>query len=92
MSKDLGFKFCNGRPKYNVVFDDGGILEIIEDTSFIPSRERDLLQALKATVQEPPPDLFKNLIFYGYLMLQVDMDSTILLTLQSSHGIILLIS
>jgi hypothetical protein len=30
-----------GGPKYN----DGGILEIIEDTPFIPSREKDLLQA-----------------------------------------------
>jgi hypothetical protein len=43
-----------GGPKYNVVFDDGGILEIIEDTPFIPSKERDLLQALKAIMQEPP--------------------------------------
>jgi hypothetical protein len=32
-----------GDPKYNVVLDDGGILEIIEDTPFIPSRESDLL-------------------------------------------------
>jgi hypothetical protein len=44
-----------GGPKYNVVFDDGGIREIIEDTPFIPSKERDLLQALKAIMQEPPP-------------------------------------
>ncbi len=36
-----------------MVFDDGGVPEIIEDTPFIPSRKRDLLQALKATVQEP---------------------------------------
>jgi len=47
-------------PKYNVVFDDGGILEIIEDTPFIPSRERDLLQALKAIVQEPPLGPFQK--------------------------------
>ncbi len=39
-----------------------------------------------------PLDLFKNLIFYGYLMLQVDMDCTIVLKLQSSHGIISMIS
>jgi hypothetical protein len=81
-----------GDPKYNVVFDDGGILEIIEDMPFIPSRERDLLQVLKAIVQKPPLDLFKNLIFYGYLMLQVDMDCTIVLKLQSSHGIVSMIS
>jgi len=43
-----------------VVFDDGGILEIIEDTPFIPSRERDLLQALKATMQEPPLGPFRK--------------------------------
>jgi hypothetical protein len=43
-----------------VVFDDGGILEIIEDTPFIPSRKRDLLQALKATVQEPPLGSFQK--------------------------------
>jgi hypothetical protein len=41
-------------PEYNVVFDDGRIPEIIDDTPFISSRERDLLQALKATMQEPP--------------------------------------
>ncbi len=35
----------------NVVFDDGGILEIFWDTPFIPSIEADLLQALKATMQ-----------------------------------------
>jgi hypothetical protein len=40
-------------PEYNVVFDDGGVPEIIEDTPLIPSRKRDLLQALKATMQEP---------------------------------------
>ncbi len=43
-----------------MVFDDGGILEIIEDTPFIPSRKRDLLQALKATVQEPPLGSFQK--------------------------------
>jgi hypothetical protein len=47
-------------PKYNVVFDDGGILEIIEDTPFIPSRERDLLQAWKAMVQKPPLGPFQK--------------------------------
>jgi hypothetical protein len=46
--------------EYNVVFDDGGIQEIIEDTPFISSRERDLLQALKANVQEPPPGPFQK--------------------------------
>jgi hypothetical protein len=55
--------------EYNVVFDGGGIPRIIEDTPFISSRERDLLQPLKATMQESPLDLFKNLIFYAYLML-----------------------
>ncbi len=33
-----------------MVFDDDGFLEIFEDTPFIPSRETDLLQALKATM------------------------------------------
>jgi hypothetical protein len=47
-------------PEYNVVFDDCGIPEIIEDTPFISSRKRDLLQALKATVQEPPPGPFQK--------------------------------
>ncbi len=32
-----------GGPKYDVIFHDGGIPEIIEDTPFIPSKERDLL-------------------------------------------------
>jgi hypothetical protein len=46
--------------EYNVVFDDGGISEIVEDTPFISSRKKDLLQALKATAQEPPPRPFQN--------------------------------
>jgi hypothetical protein len=40
-------------PECNVVSNDGGILEIFEDIPFIPSREADLLQALKAIMQEP---------------------------------------
>jgi hypothetical protein len=44
--------------EYNVVFDDCGIPKIIEDTPFISSRKKDLLQALKATMQEPPPRPF----------------------------------
>jgi hypothetical protein len=44
-----------------VVFDDGGIPEIIEDTPSIPSRERDLLQALKASMQEPPLGPFQKI-------------------------------
>jgi hypothetical protein len=47
-------------PEYNVVFDDGGISKIVEDTPFISSRKRDLLQALKATVQETPPGPFQK--------------------------------
>jgi hypothetical protein len=47
-------------PEYSAVFDDGGVIEIIEDTPVIPSRERDLLQDLKATVQEPPLGPFQK--------------------------------
>jgi hypothetical protein len=50
LSRKWGSKFVKVGPKCNVVFDDGGILEIFEDTPFIPSREADLLQALKAIV------------------------------------------
>jgi hypothetical protein len=60
--------------------------------TFHPSKKKGLLQTLKAIVQEPPLDLLKNLIFYGYLMLQVNMDCTTMLKLQSSHGIISTIS
>ncbi len=36
-----------------MVFDDCGVPKIIEDTPFIPSTKRNLLQALKVIVQEP---------------------------------------
>jgi hypothetical protein len=50
LSKKWGSNFIKACPKCNVVFDDGGILEIFENTPFIPSKEANLLQALKANV------------------------------------------
>ncbi len=61
LSRKWGSKFVKVGPKCNVVFDDGGILEIFEDTPFIPSREADLLQALKAIVWEPPLGPFQKI-------------------------------
>jgi hypothetical protein len=49
--KKWGSNFVMANLECNVVFDDGGILEIFWDTPFIPSIEADLLQALKATMQ-----------------------------------------
>jgi hypothetical protein len=44
-----------------VVFDDGGIPIVFDNTPFIPFREADLLQALKVTMQKPPPRPFSNI-------------------------------
>jgi hypothetical protein len=86
--KKWGSTFVMAGPKCNVVFDDGGIPEIFEDTPFIPSKEANLLQALKAIMQEPPLHLFKDMILCGCLILQVVMDYIPMLKLQSSHGIV----
>jgi hypothetical protein len=51
LSKEVGCSnFVMAGPQCNVVFDDGGILEIFENTPFILSREVDLMQAVKATM------------------------------------------
>jgi hypothetical protein len=60
----------------------------LENTPFTPSKETDILHALKATMQSLTLDLFKDLILCGYLMLQVVIDYIPMLKLQSSHGII----
>jgi hypothetical protein len=39
---------------YKVVMDDVGISEILQDEPCVASKERDLIEALKETVQSPP--------------------------------------
>jgi len=58
--KKWGSTFVMASLECNVVFHDGGIPQIFENTPFIPSKDTDLLQALKATVQETPPGPFQR--------------------------------
>ncbi len=41
---------------YNVVVDDVGFLEILQSEPFVVSKERDLVEGLKETLQSPPPE------------------------------------
>jgi hypothetical protein len=45
--------------EYNVVFDDGGIPRLLR-THFSFLLKKDLLQALNAIMQEPPPEPFQK--------------------------------
>jgi hypothetical protein len=59
----------------------------LENEPFFASRERDLIQALKVTLQSPPPGPLKSMISIGSLMSQLGMASITTLKLRSLHGI-----
>ncbi len=63
--KKWGSTFVMAGPKCNVVFDDGGIPEVFEDTPLLRSKEANLLQALKAIMQETPPRPFQRFDIMG---------------------------
>ncbi len=39
---------------YKVFVDDVGILKILQDEPFVASKEKDLIEALKESMQSPP--------------------------------------
>jgi hypothetical protein len=43
-----------------VVVNDVRILEILQDEPYVASKERDLIEALKETMQSPPPKPFQK--------------------------------
>jgi len=43
---------------YKVVVDDVGISKILENEPFVALKERDLIEALKETMQSPPHEPF----------------------------------
>jgi hypothetical protein len=50
-------------------------IETLHNEPFFASKERDLIQALKETVQFPPPRPFKSMVSSAFLMSQLGMAS-----------------
>jgi len=67
------FIIAIAREDDQVVVDVVGI-ETLENEPFL-TRERDLIQALKETLQSPPPRPFQRTISIGFLMSQLGMAS-----------------
>ncbi len=75
-----------------IAHEDDKVVDVVgiatlENEPFLASRERDLIQALKVTLQSPPPGTLKIMISIGFLMSQSGMASISTLKLQSFHGI-----
>jgi hypothetical protein len=74
---------------YKVIVDNVGILEILQNETFVDSKETYLIGTLNGIVQSLPILLYhsKRIIWHGCLMLHLIMVFTTKPRLQSFHGI-----